>query len=128
MSTGSFVRSRYQATYDSAMIHPIKVQPETLALSIELSGGAQDNEPLSGAVSITSPISARVSGGRRALGLIARKISVRFTSTPPSGYLEGQTLTLPMLNPNFSAVAAGTPGTYQGVSIEVVSVSPEVVR
>lgn len=128
MSAGAFVRSRYVATYDVDQVHPIKVQPETLQLSLTLTGGAETNTPPAGATATTSPISARVSGGKRTLGLIARKISFRFTGAPPTGYLANQTLTVPMINPNFSTAAAGTTGTYLGVAIAVVGISPEVVR
>lgn len=128
MSQGSFIRSLYQATYNAANVHPIKVQGETLALSIDLPGGAQDNVPPAAVTAANNPISARVSGGRRSLGLTARKIAVRFTGTPPTGYLAGQVLTLPMINPNFASVGSGATGTYLGVAVEVVGTSPESVR
>jgi len=128
MSQGQFVRSLYVATYDPAQVHPIKVQPETLALSLALGSGAATNAPPSTATASTNPISANVSNGKRSLGLTPRKISFRFTGTPPTGYTANQILTVPMINPALSAASAGTTGTYLGVAVVVVGISPEVVK
>lgn len=123
MSAGAFVVTRYQAVYSAAQIHPIKVQPETLALTIE---GVANNPPVGAA---TSPISASVSGGKRQLGLNAAKVSIRFVDAPPSGYLANSTIRLPLLNAAIRAAAVrSAPGEYLGVEIVVVSnFSPEVV-
>lgn len=123
MSAGAFVVSRYQAAYNAAQIHPIKVQPETLALVIN----AVTNDPPVAAA--TSPISASVSSGKRQLGLTAAKVSIRFSAAPPAGYLANSTIRLPLLNTAIRAAAVrSATGTYLGVAIIVVSnFSPEVV-
>lgn len=122
MSEGGFVRSFYEA--DSGLIHPIRVQPETLTLSL---GGATNTPPAGPA---TSRISAKVSGGRRQLGLTARKVTVQFVAGDvPDGYLLGGTISLPWLDPTtFQSLAAGQTGLYQASAVEVVGTSDEVVK
>lgn len=120
MSAGAFLRSRYE-TNDNE-IHPIRVQPETVALNI---GGA--NVAAVGA--FTSPISAVISRGRRAKGLIPRTVSIVFTAGAPAGYKDGSVIRLPILTPNlWSGIGAGETGTYLGGTVEVVGKSPEIVR
>lgn len=122
MSAGNFVRSRYEA--DSGAVHPIRVQPETLTLTL----GGSTNGPADGTV--TNGISARVSGGRRQLGLTARKVTIQFVSgTVPAGYQEGGTISLPWLDPTtFAALGAGATGLYQSAAVELVGKSAESVR
>lgn len=122
MSAGSFVNSRYQATYNTAEIHPIRIQPETLALAIDFGAGAVANAAPTDA--LTSPISAKVSGSRRQLGLTPRKVRFEFTATPPTGYNAGDTLELPWLV-NVTTIPKGATGTYLGVAIAVTGFSPE---
>lgn len=124
MSAGEFLNTRYVAEYNSAQIHPIKVQPETTELSID----STDNTPTTSA--ITSPISAMVSGGKRELGLHASMVSFKFTGTIPSDYKAGSIIRLPLLNAAIRAKAVkGATGAYIGGTIEVVSnYSPEIVR
>lgn len=125
MSAGSFVTSRYAASYGAGdQIHPIRIQPETLALSLTVGGTPVLNNPPVGA--LTNPISARVSASKRSLGLSAYTISFRFTATPPTGYAVNQRLTLPILNQTLrSQITKGTLGEYLGVAIEVTGTSPE---
>lgn len=122
MSAGAYVRSRYEA--DAGTIHPIRVQPETLAMTL---GGSTNAAP---AGTVTSPISARVSGGRRQIGLTARKVTIAFVpGDVPAGYLEGSSYQLPWLDPTtFDALAAGATGIYLGAAIELVGKSAESVR
>lgn len=116
MSAGVFTNTRYQATYDTAAIHPIRVQPETLGLVIN----AVTNTAPTG--SITNPISAMVGSNKRKLGLHAAMVSIKFTGTPPTGYATGTILRLPLLrNAMVAEAVRGATGTYQGVAIEVVS-------
>lgn len=120
MSAGNFVRSRYES--DSGTIHPIRVQPETLAANV----GAV-NAGAAGAVD--SPISARVSGGNRQLGLVARRVRVAFTGTLPTGYAENTVLSIPVLTPAaYAAAISGATGTYLGSPIVVVGRTAESVR
>ena len=126
MSAGAFTIIGYEADYgDGTLVHPIKVQPETLALTI---GGVTNAG--TAVTNINNPISAQVSKGKRTLGLHARMVSFEFTATPPTGYAANQTLRLPILTKDMKDVStAGSTGTYLGVAIRVVSnFSPEVVR
>jgi len=124
MSAGAFTRSRYQASYDNDMIHPIRVQPETEDAASNL----VFNQPPSG--SANSPISARVSGGKRTLGLTARRIILEAPSSgQPSGYLAKGITSIPALNIAFyNAATKGSVCTYLGVEFNVVGRSPEYVN
>jgi len=120
MSAGNFTRTRYEA--DNGEIHPIRVQPETIAANV----GAANAAP-TGAVTVG--LSARVSGGRRQLGLTARSVRLQFTGTIPDGYAENSTLTIPVLTPaTFTAATVGTTGSYLGAAVVVVGRSPESSR
>lgn len=125
MSAGKFITSKYQAVYGAGTaIHPIKVQPETVSLEIN----SVANDPPAGTV--TSPISARVSGGRRLLGLNANLVRLQWASADvPTGYDPVGTITVPLLAPAVRAVAiAGSTATYLGKDCTVVGTSAETVR
>ena len=125
MSTGAFIIARYAATYGAGTnVHPIKIQPETATLVV---GGVTNSIPTA---SVNNQISARVAGGKRAIGLNARRISFRFSGTPPtgSGYLANSIITLPWLSPFTTPVARGATGTYQTGAIVVVGLSPEIAK
>jgi hypothetical protein len=117
MSAGNFVRSRYES--DAGNIHPIRVQPETIAASI----GSANTAP-TGAIDVA--ISARVSGGSRQLGLTARRVRLAFTAGVPTDYAEDSVVSIPILTPAvFNAIAVGQTGTYLGQSVEVVGKTAE---
>lgn len=121
MSAGQFVRSRYEA--DSGEIHPIRVQPETVAASID--GNA--NAAPAGAVTVG--LSAQVSQSRRAFGLTARKITLAWTAAVPDGYDPRGTVRIPVLSrATFDAINVGDEGTYLGSGVTVVGKSPESAR
>lgn len=126
MSAGNFVRVGYQATYNTAAIHPIRVQPETLLLSVTIGGTATVNTAATGA--INTPAGVRVSSGRRSRGVNARLIRIRFSGEPPAGYQANSTITLPALNPALLNAPNGATGTYLGQAIVVVGTSPEAAR
>lgn len=118
MSAGNFVRSRYES--NSGEVYPIRVQPETLLLTI---GGSSNTAP---AGAITAEVSARANGSRRTLGMNARTVTVAFTAAQPEGYAANSTLTIPVLNPTFwDTITRGATGTYLETAIEVVGKSPE---
>lgn len=123
MSAGAFVRSKYACT-DTGLIHPIRIQPETLAASI---GGTANAAP---AGAISSNISARVAAGKRTLGLGARRVNLQAPATgQPAGYLASGTTSIPALQEAFYALAVkGATCTYQGVAYTVVSRTDEVVN
>ena len=129
MSAGTFTKSKYQADYSTTAIHPIRIQPETAECVIN----GVTNTPPSG--DVTNPISAVVSRGQRAKGLVARAVALQTPATGgPSGYKPLGITVIPALTPAFAAAAAGwQPGqsiTYLGVTGWVVSgtVRDEVVR
>lgn len=124
MSAGAFVRSRYAATYDTDAIHPIRVQPETEDAICNLVA----NSPPGG--SANNPISARVSGGKRTLGLTCRRVILQApTSGEPSGYLKGGITSIPALTQAFyNAATKGSACTYLGAEFIVVGRSPEYVN
>lgn len=122
MSAGAFTNSRYTA--DDGTIYPIRVQPETLALTL---GGTANTAP-TGAV--TGKIRARTSGGRRRYGVHARKVAIRFTGAVPDGYAANSIITLPILQPALynALVSGGTTGTYLGNAVEVVYKTAEKTK
>lgn len=124
MSAGRFRRSRYVATYgNTTNVHPIRVQPETLALVI---GGVTNTASTS---PFTSPISAQISRSRRGLGLHARTVTVVFTDTAPTGYTLNSPIRLPLLTPEIAIAATpGVVGTYLENSVEVVGSTAEEVK
>lgn len=124
MSAGAFADSKYQASAENGSgIHYIRVQPETLALTVD----SVSNTAPTGAVS--SQLSATVSGSTRRRGLHAAKIRFRFTTELPDGYLAGSILALPALNKEILAkVKKGIAGTYLGKAIICVGKSAEVLR
>lgn len=125
MSSGNFVIGRYTATYDNTQIHPIRVQPETLELSLTIGAGSVTNASAAGA--INNPISAIVSKSRRGIGLVARIMRVRFTGEPPTDYQENGVITLPVVNPALMSAPKGATGTYLGAAIVLVGMTPERV-
>lgn len=122
MSAGAFVRSRYASNYsDPAIIHPIRIQPETLAASIE----GTTNDPPAGV--ITNPISATISRGKREKGLKPRTLSIQFPATgQPTGYKASGTTVIVALTLEFWNLAVpGTVINYLGVACTVVGRSAE---
>jgi hypothetical protein len=122
MSAGNFLRSRYAASYGAGTaIHPIRVQPETLAASI----GGTTNDPPEGAIS--NPISASVSRGKREKGLKPRTISIQFPATgQPTGYKASGTTVIVGLTIEFWNLAIpGAVINYLGVACTVIGRSAE---
>lgn len=128
MSAGRFELTRYAASYGGGtQIHPIRVQEETLALSITPAGGdAVTNDAPAGAT--TSPISAVVSRGKRAGGLRPRLVSIKFTGTPPDGYSANQVIRLPWLTPFPVNFAKSNVGVYLSAPIIVVGLTSEEAK
>jgi len=116
MSAGAFTRSRYAASYGSGTeIHPIRVQPETIACTI---GGVANTAPTG---ALTNPISAVVSRGSRAKGLRPRLVALKAPATgQPATYAANGITVIPCLTEAFynAAVAADdtTTVSYNGVA------------
>lgn len=119
MSAGAFVYSKYQNDVNG--IHKVKIQPETLLLEVD---GIANVAPLG---DIDTVGSAKVSKGKKAIGVGCRTVTIRFTGTPPTGYKAGGLLRIPILTSALytSAITPGATFEYQGVAAELVFASPE---
>lgn len=118
MSAGAFVRSRYLS--DEGDVHPIRVQPETIALSY----GATTNAAT--ATALNNPISARVSSGNRQFGLKPRTITLVFETDAPDGYKVGSYIRIPILQPTlWNTIVKNDTVTYLGQTATVAGKSPE---
>lgn len=96
MSSGTFITSFYEASYDGGThVHAIRVQPETLEATV----GVIQNLPT--AIAANEFTRAIVSGGRRKIGLHARIARLRIQGTPPAGYSATSTTTIPCLTEAF---------------------------
>jgi len=116
MSAGTFSNAKYQASYgDGLAIHPIRVQPETIAAS---AGGVTNAEP---AGAINNPIQARSTGGRRSFGLVARFVTLRAPATDqPATYQPLGFTRIPALTEAFyDACVKGETVTYLGAAYTV---------
>lgn len=121
MSAGAFQLAKYES--NSGSVYPVRVQPETLALTID---GNANAEP-AGAVTIDQLV--KVSRSRGEYGVLPRKVSIRFTGTAPTGYKADQTYTIPVLTEAvWDAATRTTAANYLGVAAEVVSRSSESIR
>lgn len=122
MSAGSFVTTVYDADYE-AVLHPIRVQPETLLAAI----GTTTNAATVGTPD--NPISARISSSTRSLGLHARAVFLKIAGTPPTGYAVGSKVRIPALTTTFFAAAVkGAVVDYLGTTWTVTGRRAEVVR
>jgi hypothetical protein len=116
-STGNFYQS------DAGDIYTVRVQPETLALTI----GASSNNSATGPATVEG--SARVQMGNREFGVKCRRVTLRWTGAVPTGYYENQILSVPCLTSAFyNAVTKGATGTYLGQPVEVVSKIAQVAN
>lgn len=123
MSAGEFEVTRYELeTRNGGSICRIRVQPETLAATFNSVANAAP------AGAITLGLYAKVSKGRRGYGIGPRMATIRWTSTPPSGYSD-DLVRIPVLTPATAAAwLNGTTGTYLGAAAEIESVSGETYR
>jgi hypothetical protein len=121
MSAGAFETGIYED--GKGGFRGIRVQPETKALTIATVANAYAAGPVD-----TAP-RAKVSGSRRSYGVHARKVTVRFTGTVPTGYKALGTTTLPWFDPTtFAALTELATGTYLGSPIELVGTSAEKIK
>lgn len=118
MSAGPTVPSIYET--NEGNFYKCRVQPETLTLVIN----AVTNVAGAGPVPAKTP-SARMTGGRREIGVNARLVRFKFTGTPPTGYKTDGILTLPILTPAvFSGIDRDLLGTYtlEGTAYDIIVV------
>lgn len=127
MSAGAFIPEIYST--DGGAIYPVRVQPETLTLTLNSTANAGGVGP----VAPNTP-SARISGSFRELGVICRRVRFKFsTATIPPGYKLDSILTLPALTlASYNAWGKGSVGTYtiNGTAYDVAFVgkSPERIN
>lgn len=124
MSQGAFTSSRYSSD-TLGTLHPIRVQPETLTITL----GGVANAPAAGTA--VKP-SAQVSQSKRAIGINARTITFKFAAgSEPDGYKPDSPITVPWLQNNtafLDAVPGETAVTAYGSTAILVGTSPERVR
>lgn len=126
MSAGATILSVYDS--DGGNSFNIRVQPETLTLTLAtVANAAGTGTPAAGLPS------AKVSGGRRSIGVNARLIRVRFTGTLPPGYKMDGIIALPVLQQSvFNGYAKGQTGTYtlNTTNYDVIAVgkTPETIN
>jgi len=117
MSAGQFSRSFYET--DGGTILSIRVQPETIIVGT--------NPAATGPA--TGEGSASATGGRRRLGINARRIRAQWTGEAPDGYDPDGTLTIPILTPTaYTTLQKGDTFTYLGEEVEVLGKTPEYVN
>jgi hypothetical protein len=121
MSAGAFTRTFYED--DDGDIHPIRLQPETLAATFASVANAAPAGP------VDNEISAQVTGSRRGLGLFARYVTVKFTATPPTGYVANAFYKIAIPNPTvYAGITVNSAGEYLETAIQVISKTDEVQR
>lgn len=125
MSTGAFVESVYESGKPAPNLHPIRVQPETLTLTID--GTANS----AGGAEATSELRAFSSSRNRRGAVNARKVGLEITAGGDAGYEVGSTIYVPVMTAaTLSAYLfpAGKTGTYNGASVRVIGSSPERIN
>jgi len=127
MSAGKFLRTKYQASYGSGSIHPIRIQPET-AEAIMDNAPSADIVNAAPAGAVNNPISALNSLTRRAKGLRPRFITCAWKTGKPSNYADGGSIKIVCLTETFyNAANVGREINYLSGVLEVVSKDPERV-
>lgn len=122
MSSGAFELSFYED--ENGNVHSIRVQPETILLSINGTANTAATGPADPGFA-----SAQVSKGRNSIGYNARLVSIKFPTNPPTGYKPDQIIRLPWLRQTtFGAIQAGQTVTYLGSTGVVAGKTPEKIR
>ena len=122
MSAGAFQIEKYQDN-TTTRVYPIRVQPETLAATFGGTANAVTTDP------VTEPTFAQISRSNGGYGVRPRKVTVRFTAAPPTGYKADQTYSIPILTAAlWDSINPASVGEYLGVATVVVSKAPESVR
>lgn len=124
MSAGAFTVSTYESTA-TGNVHPIRVQPETLQITL---GGTAN----AGAAGTAQLPSAQVSQSKRSLGINARTITFKFPEGgAPEDYKELSPITVPWLQDNAAfndAVPGVTVVNAYGQAAILVGTTPEKTR
>lgn len=122
MSAGAFTLTRYED--DKGNIHPIRVQPETITMSL----GAGSNSPPADPVDTESYV--RATGGKRRYGILARRVALAWTAAPPAGYKAGSLVVVPILSSALwnTLIEGVTTGSYLGSNVVVVGLRSQAGR
>lgn len=121
MSSGAFTISKYET--NDGEIHPVRVQPETLACQF----GSTANAAPAGAV--TDNQRAKVTKGAREYGIGCRTVTITFGENPPDEYRPYAYITLPVLQESvWDAITDGSAVTYLGTAGTVSYKSPERIK
>lgn len=125
MSAGPRTNTVYES--GGGLFFPISIQPETLTLTLNSVVNAAPANPAGAGLP-----SATVSRGRRANGVNARLVRIKFTGTPPAGYKADSPIALPVLQAAaYAAYGKGQTGTYNlngtDFAVEFVGKTPETV-
>ncbi len=116
MSAGAFTDTIYNDADGNAW--NIRVQPETLAAWNPAGTGTPDND-----------VSVKVGGSRRSYGVHARIARFKWQGAPPTGYLAGSIIRLPILTQTaYSALVKNTDYAYLGGNLRLVGKSQEVIK
>lgn len=125
MSTGAFVEAVYESGKPVPNLHPIRVQPETLTLTID---GAANS---TAAADPTSELRAFSSSRNRRGAVNARKVGLEITASGDNGYEVGSVVYVPVMTAATLSdylFPAGKTGTYNGASVRVIGSSPERIN
>jgi hypothetical protein len=121
MSAGAYEIGRY--INNDGVVFGCRPQPETKGLVIATIANAY---PLG---AVTAPVQARLSGGKRRIGMTARTVTLNFTGAVPPGYSVGRSVRVPCFGQAiYNAATFGAVGTYLAVAVAVVGRSPERIR
>lgn len=127
MSAGPFdLDGKYES--EAGFVYRCRPQEETSELTI----GATTNTYPAGAVD-GGLGTLRLSAGNRELGVIPRRVKVRWTAAPSGAQADyggiGSTFLVPVFNPTqFAAMTEGASGTYLGVACVLDKKFPERVN
>ena len=131
MSAGAPVISSYET--NAGNVHPIRIQPETLTLTVGSVDPAVVNTPT--ADPINREVTAYASYRRTRYGVNGRQVRFQFASgSTPAGYEPGSTISYVGLTQAFlnAANATGATGTVDlgsgPVNVEFVGVTNEAVN
>jgi hypothetical protein len=115
MSAGPFdLDGKYES--DGGQVYRCRPQPETAGMVLD----GESNSYPTGAV--TAGVgSLKLSKGNRELGVVPRRVKVRWTAAPTGQIADyggiGSTFLVPVFDPlTFSAYSEGDTGTYLGVA------------
>lgn len=120
MSAGAFFLGKYET--NNLNITTIRAQPETALLTLNTVVN------VFGSGSVTVGVGrAKVSGSRKAYGLHARKVSIRFITPPATGgYLANSLISLPVfLRATWDSYKDGDEGTYLGATVRFAGKTEE---